>query len=88
MVIVGLGSEEAKIPMSIAACKELDIMGSFRYCNTVSPAACALQAWRSNMRLSVVFVSRVQMVWLSSRCSLGQSTGAAAWQASIVWLAR
>ena len=35
VVIVGLGSEEAKIPLSIAACKELDIIGSFRYCNTV-----------------------------------------------------
>lgn len=35
VVIVGLGSEEAKIPISVAACKELDISGSFRYCNTV-----------------------------------------------------
>ena len=35
VVMVGLGSEEAKIPLSTAACKELDIMGSFRYCNTV-----------------------------------------------------
>lgn len=34
VVIVGLGSEEAKIPISVAACKELDISGSFRYCNT------------------------------------------------------
>ena len=41
MVIVGLGSEEAKIPISIAACKEIDILGSFRYCNTVRPLACS-----------------------------------------------
>ena len=39
VVIVGLGSEEAKIPISIAACKEIDILGSFRYCNTVSPCS-------------------------------------------------
>lgn len=36
VVMVGLGTEEAKFPLSIAACKELDIIGSFRYCNTVS----------------------------------------------------
>ena len=50
VVIVGLGSEEAKIPISIAACKEIDILGSFRYCNTVRarPAAHGwpLAAWR------------------------------------------
>lgn len=39
--MVGLGSEEARFPLSIAACKELDILGSFRYCNTVSTPATA-----------------------------------------------
>ena len=35
LVIVGLGSEEAKLPVAAAACKEIDIVGSFRYANTV-----------------------------------------------------
>ena len=35
LVVVGLGAEEAKLPVASAACKEIDIIGSFRYANTV-----------------------------------------------------
>ena len=36
LVVVGLGGEEANLPIAAAACKEVDIIGSFRYANTVS----------------------------------------------------
>lgn len=36
LVVVGLGGETATLPIASAACKEIDIVGSFRYCNTVS----------------------------------------------------
>ena len=35
-MVVGLGGEVASLPIASAACKEIDIIGSFRYCNTVS----------------------------------------------------
>lgn len=38
LVVVGLGGETATLPIASAACKEIDIIGSFRYCNTVSPS--------------------------------------------------
>jgi len=34
LVVVGLGGETATLPIASAACKEIDIVGSFRYCNT------------------------------------------------------
>lgn len=34
LVVVGLGGEEASLPIASAACKEVDIIGSFRYANT------------------------------------------------------
>ena len=40
LVVVGLGAEEAKLPVASAACKEIDIIGSFRYANTVRPILC------------------------------------------------
>ena len=39
LVVVGLGGENATLPIAAAACKEIDIVGSFRYCNTVSPSS-------------------------------------------------
>jgi len=38
LVVVGLGGETATLPIASAACKEIDIVGSFRYCNTVGPS--------------------------------------------------
>lgn len=38
MVTVGMGCDHAHLPVSTINCKEIDLMGSFRYANTVSPA--------------------------------------------------
>jgi len=34
-VLVGMGQENMKLPMALASIREIDIYGSFRYCNTV-----------------------------------------------------
>lgn len=36
MVTVGMGCDHAHLPVSTINCKEIDLMGSFRYANTVS----------------------------------------------------
>ena len=38
VVTVGMGCDHAHLPVSTINCKEIDLMGSFRYANTVSPA--------------------------------------------------
>ena len=38
MVTVGMGCDHAHLPVSTINCKEIDLMGSFRYANTVSAA--------------------------------------------------
>ena len=35
MVTVGMGCDHAHLPVSTINCKEIDLMGSFRYANTV-----------------------------------------------------
>ena len=35
IVLVGMGQEEMTLPMALASIREIDIYGSFRYCNTV-----------------------------------------------------
>lgn len=34
LVLVGMGSEMARVPLIHAAIREVDIKGVFRYCNT------------------------------------------------------
>uniref|UniRef100_T1IX42 Sorbitol dehydrogenase n=1 Tax=Strigamia maritima TaxID=126957 RepID=T1IX42_STRMM len=43
LVLVGMGPSEVKVPLLIAAVKEVDIIGNFRYCNCY-PTALALIA--------------------------------------------
>ena len=38
VVTVGMGCDHAHLPVSTINCKEIDLMGSFRYANTVSLA--------------------------------------------------
>lgn len=42
-MLIGMGSRNVTLPLSAAACREVDIHGSFRYCNTY-PEALALLA--------------------------------------------
>jgi threonine dehydrogenase-like Zn-dependent dehydrogenase len=37
VVSVGMGCDHAHLPISTINCKEIDLMGSFRYVNTVRP---------------------------------------------------
>ena len=39
VITVGMGCDHAHLPVSTINCKEIDLMGSFRYANTVSPAS-------------------------------------------------
>ncbi|KAJ3550409.1 hypothetical protein NMY22_g502 [Coprinellus aureogranulatus] len=38
VMLIGMGSQNPCIPISSAACREVDILGSFRYCNTYPEA--------------------------------------------------
>lgn len=35
VVLVGMGQEQMSVPLVEASVREVDILGSFRYCNTV-----------------------------------------------------
>ena len=35
IVLVGMGQDDMTLPMSLASIREIDVIGSFRYCNTV-----------------------------------------------------
>ena len=37
VISVGMGCDHAHLPLSTINCKEIDLMGSFRYANTVRP---------------------------------------------------
>lgn len=37
VISVGMGCDHAHLPLSTINCKEIDLMGSFRYANTVCP---------------------------------------------------
>jgi len=43
VMLIGMGSRNVSLPLSSAACREVDILGSFRYCDTY-PDALALLA--------------------------------------------
>ncbi|KAF5314743.1 hypothetical protein D9611_007070 [Ephemerocybe angulata] len=43
VMLIGMGARNVTLPLSSAACREVDILGSFRYCNTY-PEALALLA--------------------------------------------
>lgn len=43
VMLIGMGTRAAYLPLSTAALREIDIQGSFRYCNTY-PEALALLA--------------------------------------------
>ena len=36
VVLVGMGQDDMELPMTLASVREVDIFGSWRYCNTVS----------------------------------------------------
>lgn len=60
LVVVGLGGEEANLPIAAAACKEIDIIGSFRYANTVSSSCFVHPLSRPPSCLSVTLLARVR----------------------------
>lgn len=37
-MLIGMGSRNVMLPLSSAACREVDILGSFRYCDTYPEA--------------------------------------------------
>ena len=49
MVIVGMGSPNQSLPLSSAALREVDILGSFRYANTYPIAIDLMSKARSNL---------------------------------------
>lgn len=38
VMLIGMGSRNVMLPLSSAACREVDILGSFRYCDTYPEA--------------------------------------------------
>lgn len=66
VVLVGMGQEDMTLPMALASIREIDIYGSFRYCNTVRCAPhidrccprCASRQQRSPYFLQVTCSSR------------------------------
>ena len=53
VVTVGMGCDHAHLPVSTINCKEIDLMGSFRYANTVcfapslQPCTCRWKGYSS-----------------------------------------
>ncbi|GLD71843.1 sorbitol dehydrogenase [Lates japonicus] len=50
VVLVGLGSEMATVPLINAAVREVDIRGVFRYCNTWPMAIAMLASGKVNVK--------------------------------------
>ena len=59
IVLVGMGQDNMTLPMALASIREIDIYGSFRYCNTVRPGPVKLTSqpkagfWGGRMRPDV-----------------------------------
>ena len=53
VLLIGMGSQNALIPISNAATREVDILGSFRYADTYQEALKLLAGGASQMFFSV-----------------------------------
>ena len=54
-MLVGMGQEVMTLPMAQASIREIDIYGSFRYCNTVRHRFCIVAArYESSLYHSVI----------------------------------
>jgi L-iditol 2-dehydrogenase len=58
--LIGMGTRAAYLPLSTAALREIDILGSFRYCDTY-PAALALLAAGTMPMVSTLITHRFRL---------------------------
>ncbi len=65
---VGMGCDHAHLPVSTINCKEIDLMGSFRYANTVSSAVLIPLLCQLPQPFLIIESFNIRLLWYIIRC--------------------